>query len=161
MLSDFVGDLGLDAGYLLVRGRVLSQIAFQARNVHPANETGGILIGSYRGGHIDVASSTVQQSRDFASKYRFHRRDRKHQSYASRAWRRSNGLLTYLGEWHSHPEESPSPSDIDTRSWVAATQHARRSMVFLIVGHNTFWVGYTKYEQGKCEIHRSTSFEQQ
>ncbi len=159
MLSEFIGDLGTSRGYLLVRRRVLSQIFIQANQLHQSKETGGILIGSYRGRHIDVTSCTIQQPMDLASKYGFHRRDCKHQYVATRNWRRSNGHLTYLGEWHSHPELDPSPSLVDTSSWVTATIKNKKNMIFIVVGQQAFWIGYSLYERGKCQIHRSQSLD--
>ncbi|MFC4349603.1 Mov34/MPN/PAD-1 family protein [Kordiimonas lipolytica] len=155
MFSDFIGDFGPEGGYLLVRKPVLAQIGLQSREIHSGNETGGILIGSYRGHHIDITSSTVQQSKDVASRFRFHRKDKNHHGIAMKAWEQSGGFQTYLGEWHSHPEAHPTPSGIDASSWIRATEAIGKKMVFIIVGRQSTWIGYTYFDRKKCMIGRS------
>jgi integrative and conjugative element protein (TIGR02256 family) len=46
-----------------------------------------------------------------------------------------------VGEWHSHPEESPSPSSIDIRSWKEITRDRAAPMAFMIIGWKRGWLG--------------------
>ena len=49
--------------------------------------------------------------------------------------------MDYLGEWHTHPEDLPKPSDKDLREWRILLREQRRPLVFLIVGLKGCWVG--------------------
>jgi integrative and conjugative element protein (TIGR02256 family) len=54
------------------------------------------------------------------------------------AFAQSSGRLQYLGEWHTHPEDQPSPSTTDLGSW---RRHliAQEQMILLIVGRTEIW----------------------
>lgn len=48
--------------------------------------------------------------------------------------------MTYLGEWHSHPQDRPHPSAIDRGSWARTRRLHNRPLVFLIVGRTDVWL---------------------
>jgi integrative and conjugative element protein (TIGR02256 family) len=48
-------------------------------------------------------------------------------------------MLQYLGEWHTHPEDSPSPSSIDLGTWQRHLNADNEQMVLLIVGRKEIW----------------------
>lgn len=97
-------------------------------------ESGGILLGLRRDHHLHVTSLTTPCPADKRSRMGFQRTDKLHQAKALAAWRESGGVVDYIGEWHSHPEQHPSPSSIDTREWRSICQFQRKPMVFLIAG---------------------------
>jgi integrative and conjugative element protein (TIGR02256 family) len=72
-------------------------------------EAGGILIGSYRGVHIQIVECTTPLFLDRRSRTLFDRRDDGHQRLALDRWRGSSRTLTFVGEWHTHPETQPLP----------------------------------------------------
>ncbi|WP_253219630.1 Mov34/MPN/PAD-1 family protein [Pseudomonas sp. B21128] len=43
----------------------------------------------------------------------------------------TNGLVRYFGEWHTHPQEVPSPSHIDLDEWetLATSRTDRRPLL--------------------------------
>lgn len=100
-----------------------------------SHEVGGILLGSYRGDALHVTGATKPQLLDRFSFTRFLRSDVGHQKFASRAWRRSKGLTTYVGEWHSHPEDYPNPSSIDRADWHRKVAEQQRRLAFIIIGY--------------------------
>ena len=54
----------------------------------------------------------------------------------------SGRILTFVGEWHTHPESFPTPSSIDLNTWRAVTRkNLAGSTVFLIRGYNGWWAG--------------------
>lgn len=119
---------------VLIDHPVVERTADIARACQFRHEVGGVLLGCYRAGTLHITDATVPQKTDRWSPTRFWRSPAGHQSYAETAWRRSNGVTTYIGEWHSHAERFPRPSIIDRKSWSEALAEQRKAMAFLIVG---------------------------
>ncbi|PLR21923.1 hypothetical protein SGCZBJ_20375 [Caulobacter zeae] len=103
-------------------------------------ETGGVLVGCRRGGYLHVTDASAPQASDRASPFRFWRSPQGHQAFAEAAWRKSRGHVSYIGEWHSHPEDEPSPSSIDRQSWATTFASHQRPLVFVIVGRQGLWL---------------------
>ncbi len=97
-----------------------------------AVETGGILIGCYRGGNIEVTGRTLPGPSDVRRPFTFVRMDGAHQAAASGAWSRSGGTHTWVGEWHTHPSGGVVPSAIDLRSWSRLVKGTRLPMIFAL-----------------------------
>jgi len=70
-------------------------------------EAGGVLLGRHilETGDIIVDLITEPMPSDRQGRFRFFRARRPHQAAIDRAWRASGGTYTYLGEWHTHPEQ--------------------------------------------------------
>lgn len=96
-------------------------------------ERGGILIGSYRGPHIEVVDCTEPGAADKATLSSFTRQDERHQEAAIEAWRKSQHRQTYVGEWHSHPVGRPVPSGMDRRTWRSVVAKLRVPCLFVVV----------------------------
>ena len=96
-------------------------------------ECGGILIGRYRGPHIEVTDWTEPGPADLATRSSFTRQDKRHQDAATAAWRESKHVATYVGEWHSHPSGQPRPSGIDRTVWRNVVSRLRTPCLFAIV----------------------------
>ena len=138
------------------RGRVLlTEAALAVFNTYRQTgaddlEAGGLLIGRTitDSDDIIVDVATEPSPDDIRTRFSFMRQQEPAQMLVDQHWENSNGTLNYLGEWHSHPEDIPSPSDVDLADWcrvVGSAQHAD-SLLFLIVGrtHICLW------EMGKC-----------
>jgi integrative and conjugative element protein (TIGR02256 family) len=99
-------------------------------------ESGGILLGCVRGPHLQIIEATTPSPKDRRSRFSFERDDFHHYSTAMKRWEESNGIIRYIGEWHTHPEDYPSPSSIDLREWraLAASRIDGRPLLALIVG---------------------------
>jgi integrative and conjugative element protein (TIGR02256 family) len=78
---------------------------------------------------------------DTGTMFAFRRSSNGHSNLALRRWRESNQTIDWIGEWHSHPESNPTPSQIDLRSWKLITRDRSAPMVFLIVGWERGWLG--------------------
>ena len=50
---------------------------------------------------------------DKRSRFSFIRSKISAQRIVDKKWHDSNGIENYLGEWHSHPENCPTPSHTD------------------------------------------------
>lgn len=105
------------------------------------SEAGGIFLGNYRGPHIEITDVTEPLRKDVRAKYRFDRKDPGHQLAAKSAWEISMKTTTFTGEWHTHPEDVPTPSSIDLRTWKSLTANSIAPLVFIILGWSDNWYG--------------------
>ncbi len=108
-------------------------------------EAGGVLLGRYIKGSNDIVVDlvTTPLERDVRSRYRFTRCDPGHQSTVEQLWKESSGTTNYLGEWHTHPEEYPTPSSEDsknTRRILTLAEYDSESLFFAILGTRCFRV---------------------
>lgn len=126
---------------LLVEPQVLARLAAFRQIETSAPEAGGILMGYRRGPHTHVTEATVPTARDDQRRFGFFRRATHHQRVALRRWRESGETMDYVGEWHTHPEDDPSPSRVDVKHWREIAQASPRPMVFLIIGRSSNWCG--------------------
>ena len=78
-----------------------------------APESGGIMLGKLINGEINVLKLSVPTSLDKASRTNFERSKVAAQIILDYEFHNSSGQLTYLGEWHTHPERFPTPSYTD------------------------------------------------
>lgn len=126
-------------GTLRLRAGAVARLRSHAQHDEGAPESGGVLIGRWlpAGPHAVVDDVTVPMPGDLQSRHRFFRTASLHQAAVDTAWHRSGLVQTWLGDWHTHPEPSPSPSLVDRASWRCAamgdTFHGD-VLFFLIVG---------------------------
>lgn len=112
------------------------------------DEAGGVLLGRFirDTAHIVVDAVSIPQPGDRRFRHAFHRRRRRHQGLIDRLWVESSGTCTYLGEWHTHPEDVPDPSCVDRREWgrKLLTDTYSGSLFFVIVGTQDVrvWEGF-------------------
>lgn len=102
------------------------------------HEAGGVLLGRYIVASHDIVVDkiTTPQPDDERSRNRFFRARQKHQEIIDKAWSESRGTLTYLGEWHTHPENAPHPSIIDRVGWTKKLMidEFADALFFVIIG---------------------------
>jgi integrative and conjugative element protein (TIGR02256 family) len=126
---------------VLIEPQVLQRLVTFRQLGPSAPEAGGILLGYRRGPHAHVFDVTVPTKRDVRSRFAFSRHGADHQRVATRRWKQSGETMDYVGEWHTHPEDNPSPSNVDLQHWREIARAASRPMVFLIVGRQSNWYG--------------------
>jgi integrative and conjugative element protein (TIGR02256 family) len=105
---------------------------------------GTMTLGDLRQGRIVVErpdviveTVTVPSVDDRRSRFTFFRARKPTQAAINAAWKASGGTQNYLGEWHTHPEDHPTPSWVDRRDWQRIAREARfeqDALFFLIVG---------------------------
>lgn len=127
--------------FVMFAPNVLVTICAYLDQSERSTEAGGILIGSYRGPHIEITSCTTPLPKDARRPLLFDRCDPGHQAAALKAWKESSKTLTFVGEWHTHPEPHPSPSGRDAATWRGIMKRVPDPLVFLIGGWDTFWCG--------------------
>ena len=104
-------------------------------------EAGGLLLGFRKGDAIELTTITRPNRWDRATPFRFERSAFGHRIAALRAWKLSHGTVDWVGEWHTHPAGSPTPSYIDQTNWRKIARHTMRPMAFLIGGRTDLFVG--------------------
>lgn len=129
-------------GYILIESSVLKLVREYCQHQVNIPESGGILLGYRRGGHLHIVTATTPQPDDQRMRFSFFRRDQNHRKAAIRHWNNSGNTMDYIGEWHTHPEPDPSPSSLDISEWTRICSARKTSMIFLIVGWTgNFWLG--------------------
>jgi len=98
------------------------------------SEAGGMILGRLvvESNDLVIDEATQPSKRDRKGRFFFIRRRRAAQCRVNQAWLGSNGTRNYLGEWHSHPEDNPTPSDIDIENWCRIGAEARYEQDFLL-----------------------------
>lgn len=102
-------------------------------------EAGGTLLGRWIRGSYDVVADacTRPTKDDKRTRTSFFRSARPHQDQVDAAMGASGGTCGYIGEWHTHPEGDPTPSNVDTADWSRRLRKDRVDVdyvFFVIVG---------------------------
>lgn len=105
-------------------------------------EAGGLLLGSVHGTHMLIEQATVPTAWDKRFRYLFERMPFGHEAIALTRWTASQGTIRYLGEWHTHPEDHPTPSVLDRLEWnrLSSKRRDKRPMLSVIVGRKGLYV---------------------
>jgi len=102
-----------------------------------------LLLGYRRGDHLEVTHATEPTKYDIRKIFSFKRNSNTHTEIANKAWSDSKGHICYIGEWHTHPEDNPTPSGVDIREWkkLSMNMEGNNSLFMLIVGRKSIWTG--------------------
>jgi integrative and conjugative element protein (TIGR02256 family) len=132
-----------EGAWILVEADLLARLAKYRQRALTAPESGGLLLGYRRGMHLHVIAATEPGPDDRSSRVSFRRSERGHRDKALAMWRESRGHIDYLGEWHTHPEQHPTPSGTDYRAWAELmSDRPGKPFVFIILGMTTnLWLG--------------------
>ena len=126
--------------YIIFAEEVINLFKTFQQNTNDSLESGGLLLGKVRGEHFEVTQITTPYSKDRQSRYGFERNDPKHIKIMNCLKKISNGEVSYLGEWHTHPEDIPKPSGIDIYEWQNIRSKRNYLVVFLIIGRKNFLI---------------------
>ncbi|PWK20014.1 Mov34/MPN/PAD-1 family protein [Xanthomarina spongicola] len=111
-------------------------------------ESGGILMGYVLKENVFAINDiSVPSKLDKASRYNFTRSKKNAQQILNKAFNNSDGKQIYLGEWHTHPEDFPSPSNLDFKSIKKQFQGniLNSPLIFMIIyGRKGFYITYEK-----------------
>lgn len=82
-------------------------------------EAGGILIGRENAGNTNLVIEFITEPmlKDQRSRYKFFRKDSGHIHFFEKLYKENEGIYGYIGEWHTHPENIPHYSIIDSQNW--------------------------------------------
>ena len=114
----------------------LREMSAEATRLAPL-ETGGVLLGWQNGDGGEVVIATVLGPGPGASHHRtrFSPDSTWQRREISCAYESSMRRLSYLGDWHSHPRGSATPSSRDTRTAkrIARARHARCGTPLIVI----------------------------
>ena len=80
-------------------------------------ETGGILLGKFnRKNKLIEISEVYELKTNLFSKILYKRNARKPQKIINKRWKETEGIINYIGEWHTHPNMLAHPSGTDINS---------------------------------------------
>lgn len=101
-------------------------------------EAGGQLFARFEGNHTLIQEVTGPRPNDKRSRHSY-RPDRLAEQREIQEMFDKN--FHYVGDWHTHPSASPSPSDTDVlniSSCVARSEHELNGFLMIIVGTDPF-----------------------
>ena len=97
-------------------------------------EAGGILLGQAKEKEkrIFVTKASIPSEFDKATRTSFYRNPKIAQVIINYEFLNSGKRNVYLGEWHTHPEKSPKPSQLDDKMIYSQYNENRLNYPFLI-----------------------------
>lgn len=134
-----------DGSLLVIMPEVIKVfLSYRQLNV-TSPESAGVIIGERRGSHIVIKTVSEPNNNDIRSRFTVNRIGTHHQQKVDQAFIDSKGISQYVGEWHTHPEDIPTPSGLDFASWNE-NLNSNLPLILIIVGRKKFWVA-KKYNQ--------------
>lgn len=137
-----------NGGVFEISNEVLAQMLSYRQKKSNDLEAGGVLLGRFitNSKNIIVDELSKPSIMDKRTRNSFKRDQKTHQKIIDNFWKMSNGKCNYLGEWHTHPESYPKPSDIDVSSWKKILKEdvfSSRYLYFIIIGIKDYslWEG--------------------
>lgn len=99
---------------LVITNEVIEKINIY-RQTKRKYEAGGILLGKVRADYSEYIIEDISEPslKDKRFRFGFIRNKNNAQRVINEAFKKSNGITHYLGEWHTHPESNPEPSSVD------------------------------------------------
>jgi integrative and conjugative element protein (TIGR02256 family) len=123
---------------LIVSKEAIERLTEMRQSDSTDNEAGGILLGRHLIDSEDVTIDEISTPLNSDKRTRFSFfRSSGHNQIANKTWQTSNGYVSYIGGWHSHPENIPNPSSTDLKDWRKCSKNDSfhgTKLFFLIVG---------------------------
>lgn len=142
---------------LIISDNVINKIN-KYRQLDNMYEAGGILLGKVKLDYSEYEIVDISEpcSKDKSSKYGFIRNKESAQKIIDTYFKTSNGIIQYMGEWHTHPELNPKPSHVDKKllNECFENKNIPKKIFMLILGNEgKLYVGFKdKYLDEMKEI---------
>lgn len=134
----------LGALFVKISGEVLKKMKTFIQDENHKPEAGGILIGHYlENNNFSITDVSIPSELDKASRFNFTRSKKNAQKIINKIFEESLGKKIYLGEWHTHPEDYPSPSSLDKKSILRQINgnELNSNIIFMIIfGRKGFYI---------------------
>ncbi len=118
---------------------------FENRQKEKDPEIGGLLFASITTEKVSILLATPPHKNDLCKNFIFIPNRINHNKLIKHYFKQG---LHFVGEWHTHPQREPSPSNIDILSMkdsFSKSKHELNSLVMIIVGNAEdslrLWVG--------------------
>lgn len=108
-------EIKIDRYLLVLSAEVLNILHRSMQRKQSDPESGGIILGKVTAENILVQRLSIPTELDRRSRTNFERHRLSAQIIINYEYANSYGQVTYLGEWHTHPEDHPSPSGTDIK----------------------------------------------
>jgi integrative and conjugative element protein (TIGR02256 family) len=136
----------LKSGNLIIKisGDILIQLKKYIQDDDKKHEAGGLVVGYYTDPNIfSITDISTPHKEDKSSRFRFLRSKKQAQLFISKLYKESNRKKIYLGEWHTHPENHPTPSGLDKCSILKQYKCNRLNsdvIFMIIVGRKSIYI---------------------
>lgn len=114
-------------------------------------EACGILLGREWEETLEVTEATPPQKSDRRHRTGYVRMTAGHLVLARKSWKASKGLIGYLGEWHTHPEDHANPSNQDLQSSRELARRNSCRVLSIIVGLRTSYAYLSEVDGLVCD----------
>lgn len=97
-------------------------------------EAGGQLFAQISGNKISIVKATGPRKPDWRTRFLYFAHRPSEQSEIHEFFKDG---LHFIGDWHTHPERIPTPSQLDIQTYYETfrmSKHALAGMLFIIVG---------------------------
>lgn len=136
-----------DGGVLDILADVFEEIGKWIQLESNSPESGGYIVGYQHENTNNISLERVSNPgiEDVSSRGRFSLKDPKHYFFLTKQEMQKS---FYMGVWHTHPEDIPTPSSIDWNDWtnsVKLEQSGSKYIFFVIAGRKEtrIWAGDT------------------
>lgn len=114
-----------------------------AQNSENDTECGGVLLGRLFPNSSKIVVTNIIESKDGQSnRFGFSMNVPEIQKVIYDLWEKSNGKITYLGDWHTHPELEPNPSfkdQITFRMNYHGSKIDQNLLLYIIIGTSSIY----------------------
>jgi integrative and conjugative element protein (TIGR02256 family) len=116
----------------------ISDLISKAQTSTTDNERGGVLLGEiFLNNSTILVTHIIESQKAKTKRYGFLMNVDEVQKTINDIWETSEGHITYLGDWHTHPEAQPLPSfkdKITFRKNYFGTHVDQSLLIYIIVG---------------------------
>jgi len=110
------------------------------QNFKQDNERGGLLMGKlYPEENLVVVTNAIKIDSVHSAHTELYINLKEANRIIKKIWKKSKGNITYLGDWHTHPENKPQPSTVDFKTFKSTYFESKidqNILLFAIVGRN-------------------------
>ncbi|MBD0405295.1 Mov34/MPN/PAD-1 family protein [Flammeovirga sp. EKP202] len=122
------------SGIIQINEDIVNKLTTFKQIESDSTEAGGIILGRKLIGtnNLIIDEITIPFPDDIRKRYSFKRKQENHQKVVETRWKESEKTENYLGEWHTHAEDNPTPSNIDKNDWKRRIMKDNLYLDFLI-----------------------------